>query len=157
MQFSGFRYTLLDLNYLTIFYRIWVRKSLSVKMAVLKSQITTRNKKRWAKQYALKSFKLNYKAEERVHLRTVHRLQTFLRDSAPMLKLKALAKKTTHTKSVRPPVIIRCGSQKFDSTVTNPVIFRQHFRLSSSRKRLFVLVNSSKILSKSKKIRRLEK
>lgn len=118
-------------------------------MAVLKSQITTRNKKKWAKQYALKSYKLNYKTEERTHPRSMHKFQMFLRGLTPTLPIispEKTNKTTERLEETCPPAVIKNGRSRFDSTIINPVIFRKHFSVSSNRKRLFFIASAFRIL-----------
>jgi len=114
-------------------------------MAVLKSQITTRNKKKWAKQYALKSYKLNYRTEERSHPRIMHKFQMFLRDlmpTIPVVSSEGPNKSTERLKEICPPAVMKNGRNRFDATTVNPVIFRKHFNAGSNKKRLLLLTSA---------------
>jgi len=119
-------------------------------MAVLKSPRNSRNKARWAKQYALNSTKSHHIIEERKHPRIAHRLQVFLRDSAHWVSPTGSlpdenAGIPAGRDTSRPPRITKYGRNTFDSTSPHPLIFWKHLSSKSGRKRAFLLINNKNL------------
>lgn len=116
-------------------------------MAVLKSPRNSRNKNKWASQYALKSRTPSYLTQEFRHPKRAHQLQVFLRDSAHWVSPidRDPARPVINPNDPvdgRPPVHIRYGKKSFDTSTIRPVIFRKYFHSKSTSERLFLMINN---------------
>ena len=116
-------------------------------MAVLKSPRNSRNKKKWAQQYSLTRQKLDYRFEERKSARSAHDLHLFLRDSAHWVVMSGEVPTYNPQEAIlnevkSAPLIIRYGSNHFDSTRPHPLILRKQLRRPSTRENLMTLLNS---------------
>jgi len=152
VQFPSFWSTVFNI------IRVSLPNAPNVQMAVLKSPRNSRNKTRWAKQYALNSTKSHHVIEERKHPRVVHRLQVLLRNSAHRLNRENARKDSLLDQST---VIPNCPNpipsipslvnkkhalEDLDSASTYPLLFRQHLNSGLSRRKLFILINSKNFL-----------
>lgn len=125
-------------------------------MATLKSPRNTRKKKRWALSYAQRVRTKNIDLAGVPTLRSKHKLQTFLRNSAYWVVSES-ANDTPSTsflpdfiKNDKPPVYIKYGVNTLDYTKVYPFVLYEDLREPEAPSRLVFWSNISGSLPSSR-------